>query len=211
MRLDFDLDGVANIGPADRRGAPIDHRRRTTRSRTPSRPRRTTLKTEKQARAHLNLGDGPDLEDRQSERARTHVGEPVGYKFLPGDNSFPFASPNAWWRKRAGFVDHHVWVTPLPRGRTLRAPATIPTRATGGDGLTRWTEQDRPIENTDVVFWYTFGHTHIPRPEDYPVMPTAYIGFMLKPNGFFSENPANDVPPSQPGIRTESGSPCCHS
>ena len=27
-------------------------------------------------------------------------------------------------------------------------------------------------------------------------MPTAYIGFTLKPNGFFTANPANDVPPS---------------
>ena len=76
------------------------------------------------------------------------------------------------------------------------ARGTIPTRVGGGDGLPRWTEQDRPIENTDVVLWYTFGHTHIPRPEDYPVMPTAYIGFTLKPNGFFTANPANDVPPS---------------
>ena len=39
------------------------------------------------------------------------------------------------------------------------------------------------------MLWYTFGHTHIPRPEDYPVMPTAYIGFMLKPNGFFDDEP----------------------
>ncbi len=59
-------------------------------------------------------------------------------------------------------------------------------------------KQDRPIENTDVVFWYTFGHTHLPRLEDYPVMPTAYIGFLLKPAGFFDQNPANDVPPSAP-------------
>ena len=76
----------------------------------------------------------------------------------------------------------------------------------GGDGLIRWTERDRPIDNTDVVLWYTFGHTHIPRPEDYPVMPTAYIGFTLKPNGFFSMNPANDVPPSE---KKEKKS-CCH-
>ena len=62
--------------------------------------------------------------------------------------------------------------------------------------MPKWTEADRLIANTDLVLWYTFGHTHLPRPEDYPVMPTAYIGFMLKPNGFFSENPANDVPPS---------------
>ena len=73
-----------------------------------------------------------------------------------------------------------------------------PNQSHGGDGLINWTEQDRPIENADVVLWYTFGHTHIPRPEDYPVMPTAYIGFMLKPNGFFTMNPANDLPPSEP-------------
>ncbi len=27
-------------------------------------------------------------------------------------------------------------------------------------------------------------------------MPAAYLGFLLKPLGFFDENPANDVPPS---------------
>jgi primary-amine oxidase len=37
----------------------------------------------------------------------------------------------------------------------------------------------------------------LPQPvEDYQVIPTAYIGFLLKPNGFFELNPANDVPPS---------------
>jgi primary-amine oxidase len=72
--------------------------------------------------------------------------------------------------------------------------------------LPKWTAADRPIANTDVVLWYTFGHTHLPRPEDYPVMPTAYIGFMLKPAGFFVENPANDVPPS---AKKASGSCCC--
>ena len=72
--------------------------------------------------------------------------------------------------------------------------------------LTRRSEQDRPIENTDVVLWYTMGHTHIPRPEDYPVMPTAYIGFTLKPAGFFNLNPANDVPPS----KAKGAGECCH-
>jgi primary-amine oxidase len=127
------------------------------------------------------------------------VGEPVGYKFFPGDNCMPFASKNAWWRKRAGFVDHHFWVTPY-REEDRHAAGNYPNQSQGGDGLIRWTEADRPIANTDIVLWYTFGHTHLPRPEDYPVMPTAYIGFMLKPNGFFSENPANDVPPSAKAI-----------
>jgi primary-amine oxidase len=38
-------------------------------------------------------------------------------------------------------------------------------------------------------------------------MPTAYIGFLLKPNGFFALNPANDVPPSK---KKAEGKACCH-
>jgi primary-amine oxidase len=125
------------------------------------------------------------------------LGEPVGYKFLPGDNSIPFASPNAWWRKRAGFVNHHVWVTPYSEEERFAA-GDYPNQSAPGDGLIRWVEADRSIKEKDIVFWYTFGHTHIPRPEDYPVMPAAYIGFLLKPSGFFDGNPANDLPPSKP-------------
>ena len=78
----------------------------------------------------------------------------------------------------------------------------------GVERQTRAGQQDRALESTDVVFWYTFGHTHIPRPEDYPVMPTAYIGFLLKPQGFFACNPANDVPPSPPKLAVKGA--CCH-
>ena len=36
---------------------------------------------------------------------------------------------------------------------------------------------------------YTFGVTHVPRLEDWPVMPTEYAGFELKPSGFFDRSP----------------------
>ena len=135
------------------------------------------------------------------------VGEPVGYKFLPGDNCFPFASKNAWWRKRAGFVNHHVWVTPF-REEERHAAGNYPNQSQGGDGLPRWTEQDRPHrQHRHRPLVHLRPHAHLPRPEDYPVMPTAYIGFLLKPNGFFSENPANDVPPSSK--KTASKGSCC--
>ncbi len=192
MRLDVDVDGTANtalqvdvepdaLGPKN----PFENA-----FSAKARP----MKTEKQACANLCL-----------ETARTWkfinpavmnaVGEPVGYKFMPGDNCFPFASRNAWWRKRAGFVNHHVWITPY-QAAERHAAGNYPNQSGGGDGLPLWTQADRPIENTDVVLWYTFGHTHLARPEDYPVMPAAYIGFMLKPNGFFDENPGGDIPPS---------------
>jgi primary-amine oxidase len=40
--------------------------------------------------------------------------------------------------------------------------------------------------------------------EDWPVMPVACTGFMLKPDGFFEGNPALDLPPSPPKKE------CCH-
>jgi primary-amine oxidase len=192
MRLDLDIDGAANSayqidvegdepGPAN----PFENAFRA---------KARLLRTEHEARAHLNLVTARTWKF-VNPGALNAVGEPVGYKFMPGDNCFPFASKNAWWRKRAGFVDHHVWITPYSEDER-HAAGNYPNQSQGGDGLPRWTGADRPLENTDLVLWYTFGHTHLARAEDYPVMPAAYIGFMLKPNGFFTENPGNDIPPS---------------
>jgi primary-amine oxidase len=202
VRLDFDLDGVANSVQqvdvsADEPGPenPFENAFRA---------RAATLKSETQARANLKLETARTWKIINPD-SRNSVGEPVAYKFLPGDNCFPMASPNAWWRKRAGFVNHHVWVTPFDEHEKYGA-GDYPNQSSGGAGLTQWTERDRPLESTDVVFWYTFGHTHIPRPEDYPVMPAAYIGFLLKPAGFFNLNPANDLPPSTKAASKS----CCH-
>jgi primary-amine oxidase len=203
VRLDFDLDGTANtVQQIDVTADPVNENNPYENA---FRAKATTLETEKQARAHLNLETARTWKI-VNPHVKNAVGEPVGYKFLPGDNSFPFASPNAWWRKRAGFVNHHVWVTPFTESERFAA-GDYPNQSTGGDGLVKWTEANRPIADTDVVFWYTFGHTHLPRPEDYPVMPTAYIGFLLKPNGFFDLNPANDVPPSE---EKKASGGCCH-
>ena len=65
-------------------------------------------------------------------------------------------------------------------------------------GLPEFISDDAPLENTDVVLWYTLGAHHIVRPEDWPVMPCAYTGFHLKPIGFFDGNPALDIPPTPP-------------
>jgi primary-amine oxidase len=204
VRLDFDLDGTANT--VQRVDVVPDPPGDNNPFENAFRAKATDLTTEKRARGHLNLETARSWKVI-NPHVRNAVGDPVAYRFLPGDNSFPFASPNAWWRKRAGFVNNHVWITPFDASEKYAA-GDYPNQSTGGDGLVKWTEADRPIADTDVVFWYTFGHTHIPRPEDYPVMPTAYIGFLLKPSGFFDMNPANDVPPSKPKPQTVTG--CCH-
>lgn len=73
------------------------------------------------------------------------------------------------------------------------------------DGLAKWTSQDRNINGEDIVLWHSFGVTHVPRVEDFPVMPVEVTGFMLKPDGFFSGNPAIDLPPEPSGASKQ----CC--
>ncbi len=127
---------------------------------------------------------------------KNHVGQPVGYKILGNVNCLPLASPDSVIGKRAGFMYKHLWVT--QNTAEERYPAgDYPFQHEGGDGLPRWIKQDRSLENTDVVMWYVFGLNHIPRIEDWPVMPVERLGFTLKPVGFFRRSPAIDVAPNE--------------
>jgi primary-amine oxidase len=121
------------------------------------------------------------------------LGYERGYILVPGPNSVPYPLPDSLSRKRAGFMNHHVWVTRYKPGE-LYAGGDYPNQSEGGDGLPRYVAGNEPIENSDLVLWYTMNVTHIPRPEEWPVMPTTRIGFKLIPAGFFEQNPALDVP-----------------
>jgi primary-amine oxidase len=126
---------------------------------------------------------------------RNRLGEPVGYKLMPGENVLPFAAGDASVTRRAAFMTKHLWVTRYdPRERY--AGGEYPNQHPGGAGLPSYVQDDASLDNTDVVVWYTFGAHHVVRTEDWPVMPVTCIGFMLKPVGFFDRNPALDVPPS---------------
>ncbi len=93
-------------------------------------------------------------------------------------------------------IGHTLWVTRYAADE--RWPAgEYPTQGSGGDGVTRWLEQDRSLEDADVVLWYVFGIHHITRVEDWPVMPADTMSFWLKPFGFFDRNPALDVAPER--------------
>ena len=123
------------------------------------------------------------------------MGYPTAYKLMPGENTLPLARPDASVIRRATYMTKHLWVTPYSPDEKFPA-GDYPNQHPGGVGLPAWTQADRSVEDTDVVVWYTFAHSHSPRAEDWPVMPVGTIGFMLKPLNFFDENPANDVPPS---------------
>ena len=84
----------------------------------------------------------------------------------------PSPSPARRYSKRAAFLTRNLWVTPFDPKERFPA-GEYPNQNPGGDGLPRWTTADRDLTDRDLVVWYTFGQTHIPRLEDWPVMPVV--------------------------------------
>jgi primary-amine oxidase len=125
----------------------------------------------------------------------TELGQPTGYKLMPGDNVLPLQQEGSQAFARAQFAYKHLWVTRFdPRERY--AAGDYPNQHGSPGGLLEYQKADRPLENEDLVVWYSFGAHHVVRPEDWPVMPASSIGFTLKPVGFFDGNPALDLPRS---------------
>lgn len=91
------------------------------------------------------------------------------------------------------FINQHFWATRY-HADEMYAAGAYPNQSLGGAGLRKWVADNEPLANQDAVVWYTMGVTHIPRPEEWPVMPVTHVGFKLIPGGFFSRNPALDVP-----------------
>lgn len=129
-----------------------------------------------------------------NQSRKNRMGGPTGYRLVPGSNVKPMHQPGSPFMKRAGFVEHDLWVTQYADNERFPCGNYIPQSA-GGDGLPDWTQRDLPLQDEDVVLWYTAGLMHVPRLEDYPIMPVEYVGFKLQPVGFFDHNPALDVVP----------------
>lgn len=138
------------------------------------------------------------------------VGNAPGYKLVAQPSPLMLAQPGSTVHARGAFATKHLWVT--PHDPAERFPAgDFPNQHAGGDGLPAWVQRNRSIENAEIVVWHSFGHTHVCKPEDLPVMPVEYAGFMLKPNNFFAANPAMDLPPEADAASVQhgAGGACC--
>ncbi|HEX9985753.1 MAG TPA: tyramine oxidase [Thermoanaerobaculia bacterium] len=122
------------------------------------------------------------------------VGKHPSYAIESNDVAVPLSAPDYEPLLRAAFASHAFWVTRF-RDDELYAAGDFPNQGVAGAGLTSFISPPEPLADagTDVVVWHTIGLTHVPRPEDYPVMPTESIGFKLLPHGFFDRNPALDA------------------
>jgi primary-amine oxidase len=193
-RLDLDVDGTTNeiyeVEAETMPAGPENPWANAFRQKT------TKLTTESAAQREVNPAASRSWKI-VNPSVTNQLGNPVAYKLVP-TMSTPtlLARPESSVAKRAGFATHNLWVTPYERDER-RAAGEYPNQHDGGDGLPRWTAANRSLEDTDIVCWYSFGVTHFVRPEDWPVMPVEYTGFLLSPVGFFDRNPALDVPPTE--------------
>lgn len=190
FRLDLDVDGVNNSFVKESlklERLPESHARRSvwvTETKTAQR--------ETDAQLSMMM-EHPALWRIVNPNVIGPLGYPVGYEIAPGHNAMSINPPDEYPQQRAGFIEHNLWVTPYQEDQ--RYPAgDYPTQSHGGDGLPAWTKANRPIENVDIVAWYTLGFHHVTRAEDWPIMPTAWHTFELRPFDFFRRNPSVDLP-----------------
>ncbi|KAI9907768.1 hypothetical protein PsorP6_003848 [Peronosclerospora sorghi] len=69
---------------------------------------------------------------------------------------------------------------------------------------------NRPLDGEDIVVWHTFGLTHFPRTEDWPMMPVDHAGFKFVADGFFDRNPTLDVSENPNGKACSDLHECCY-
>ena len=122
----------------------------------------------------------------------------MGYKLHAQGQPTLLADPESSIARRAAFATKDLWVTRFAEDERYPTGDFVNQHA-GGAGLPAYIAQDRDIDGQDIVVWHTFGLTHFPRIEDWPIMPVDTVGFKLRPEGFFDRSPVLDVPAaSQP-------------
>jgi primary-amine oxidase len=187
FRLDFDVDGAKHNSVMEMNTKALPE--------GPDNPhgnafvmKETPLLREQEARRRIRLATNRTWKIVNTCAANT-LGQATGYAVVPGENSVPHATRKSFFRRHGQFVNYHMWVTPY-RAEEQYAAGDYVNSGPAGQGLPEWTEANRSVEDTDVVVWYTLGVTHVPRPEEWPLMPVHRAGFKLVPAGFFARNPA---------------------
>jgi primary-amine oxidase len=191
FRLDFDVDGTANSAiETNTVSVPL----------SPGNPagnafiaQETLLTTETEAQRDFDLSQNREWTIINSSQTNA-LGSDIGYALEVEGNAVPYAAPTSSIRQRAGFVNHHLWVTQY-NPNELYAGGDYPNQSTAGQGVVEYSSDNASIVGQDVVLWYTLGLTHHPRPEDFPILSVEQAGFEIVPEGFFTQNPTLDVPP----------------
>lgn len=192
FHMDLDVDGPSNSFVV---GELVKHNVTTGES-----PRKSywsiekrVAKTEEDGRIKFSP-DHPSQYYMKNPSRTTRLGNEVSYRIVPGSFIGSLMDPNDFPQLRAAFTNNQMWVTPYNRSEKY-AGGFFPYQNHGDDGLAIWS-RNRPVEDTDVVLWYTFGFHHVPCQEDFPIMPTVTASFEIKPTNFFESNPILKLQPN---------------
>lgn len=169
-RIDLDVDGQNNSLMVHRlveKELPADGPRKSIWVAEPF-----IAAKERDAMMDIHL-DKPTMWLFVNPNVRGPLGHPTGYEIMPGMTAASLLNPEDGVQKAGAFSAHQLWVTPYRPGE-LYAGGVYPNSSKGDDGLAAWTKENRSIENTDIVAWYTLGFHHVPREEDWPVMPVMW-------------------------------------
>jgi len=186
FRFDLDVDGARNSFV----------RERLIETETPEgNPRRSIWTRQPIAggkEAALESGHAPEIWRVSNPDVTTELGYNPSYEIVADHSAVSLLKADDWPQRRAAFSAHALWVTAFDADQRYAA-GFYPNQSRGGEGLPEYVNGETTV-STDVVLWYTMGFHHVTRPEDWPVLPTLTHSVTLRPHGFFTENPAMDVP-----------------
>ena len=188
FRLDLDVDGPDNTFM-------IDHV--VPRNAPPESVRRTYWQVESMSQSTEGPVEthGHDGQLRLVNPNKTNAyGYNPGYVLMEGHNASSLLSEDDPIQGRALFAKSPVWISRYMPNERFGA-GEFANESAPGEGLPRYTADKGPATDTDLVLWYTVGFRHITRAEDWPVMPTLWHEFRLRPFNFFDRNPALDLSP----------------
>ncbi|CAL8074395.1 unnamed protein product [Orchesella dallaii] len=156
----------------------------------------TPLRTPAEARTTTSPSTGRTWLIKNPQKVHPYTNRPVTWKLIPYVGPPLFVRKDSPLHPFCAFADYNVWVTKYQERQLF--PSGFYNNGTGG--LPEWVNATNNVDitQTDIVLWHVFGFTHLPRTEDYPLMPGEAASFFLKPVNFFLENPAMDVPPPKP-------------
>jgi len=189
FRLDFDVDGVKNSVTEMKVSTLSPEKNPFGNAFTMS---ERNLQQESEAIRDVNLAESRAWMV-MNKNQKNSLGMPTSYMLMPSTNSIYYPNFQADSRQRGEFATHHFWATRY-KANELYAAGDYPNQGKKGRGLPQYTADNESLDNEDLVVWYTYGVTHIPRPEEWPIMTVHPAGFKIMSWGFFDQNPVLNVP-----------------
>lgn len=192
-RLDMTVDGTANVvNEIDALRLPISAANPAGNAFT----KRVTPIESEAVSGRLADGAVNRVWQIASTENTTSMGQPTSYVLFPTETPVLLADPESSIAARAAFATKNLFVTKYDPAERYAAGDFV-NQHQGGAGIPAFIAGDEPLVGEDVVLWHTFGLTHFPRNEDWPVMPVDYAKFTLKPYNFFERSPVLNVPAPQ--------------